>query len=97
MLLCNMDASNGHCNGTRYVVNTLNEHIIEASIANGVHVGKRLFIPRIPLAPSEGLYPFQLQRRQFPINFALAMTSNKSQGQTLKWVGIYLEKDFFFS
>ena len=64
-------------------------------MAYGVHAGKRLFIPRIPLAPSENLFPFHMQRRQFPIRLAFAMTANKSQGQTLNQVGVYLEKGFF--
>ena len=32
---------------------------------------------------------------QFPIRLCFAVTSNKSQGQTLKHVGIYLQQDFF--
>jgi len=64
-------------------------------VATGVHVGKRLLIPRIPLVPSENLFPFHMQRRQFPVRIAFAMTSNKAQGQTLSRLGIYLEKDFF--
>jgi len=36
-----------------------------------------------------------MQRRQFPIRLSFAMTANKAQGQTLKRVGIYLQKDFF--
>jgi len=95
MLLRNMDPIQGHCNGTRYVVNQLHDHIIDATVATGVHVGKRLLIPRIPLVPSENLFPFHMQRRQFPVRIAFAMTSNKAQGQTLSRLGIYLEKDFF--
>ena len=95
MLLRNLDPIQGHCKGTRYIVNTLHDHVIEATVAYGVHAGKRLFIPRIPLAPSENLFPFHMQRRQFPIRLAFAMTANKAQGQTLNKVGLYLEKDFF--
>ncbi|CAI9720503.1 ATP-dependent DNA helicase [Octopus vulgaris] len=48
------DPSNGHCNGTRYTVTELNSHVIEAVIATGPsYTGKRLFIPRIPLMPSD--------------------------------------------
>ncbi|XP_014673789.1 PREDICTED: uncharacterized protein LOC106814041 [Priapulus caudatus] len=95
ILLRNIDPIQGHCNGTKYVVTYLNDHVIDATIASGVHVGKKLFIPRVSLSPSENLYPFKLQRRQFPVRTAFAMTSNKAQGQTLARVGIYLEKDFF--
>jgi len=34
--------------------------------------------------------PFKFQRRQFPISLCFAMTINKSQGQTLSRVGLYL-------
>ena len=40
-------------------------------------------------------YPFDWQRRQFPVRPAFAITINKSQGQTLKHVGIWLRKDVF--
>ena len=36
-----------------------------------------------------------MQRRQFPMILSFAMTINKSQGQSLKKVGLYLEKPVF--
>ena len=45
--------------------------------------------------PSESRWPFKMQRRQFPIVMSFAMTINKSQGQSLKKVGIYLERPIF--
>ena len=47
------------------------------------------------LNPSENRLPFKMRRRQFPINLSFAMTINKSQGQSLKHVGVYLEKHVF--
>lgn len=95
MLLRNFDPANGHCNGTRYVVTSLHNHIIEATIATGAHAGNVIFIPRIPIAPSDNIFPFQMQRRQFPIPLCFGITANKAQGQTLCQIGIYLKKDFF--
>jgi ATP-dependent DNA helicase PIF1 len=40
-------------------------------------------------------WPFILQRRQFPVRVCYAMTINKSQGQTLSTVGLYLRKPVF--
>ncbi|EOA22562.1 hypothetical protein CARUB_v10003223mg [Capsella rubella] len=39
--------------------------------------------------------PFKMRRRQFPLTVAFAMTINKSQGQSLEHVGIYLPKPVF--
>ena len=95
MLLRNLDPANGHCNGTRYIVDQLNEHIIDATDACGPHVEKRLFIPRIPLWPSDNTLPFQMTRKKFPVRPSFAIIANKAQGQTLKKIGIYLNQEFF--
>ena len=42
MLLHNLDSVNGDCNGTRYVIEHLHDHIIDATIACGPHAGKRI-------------------------------------------------------
>ena len=95
MLLRNLDPVNGHYNGTRYDIEHLHDHIIDATIACGPHAGKRIFIPRIPIIPSDNIFPFHMKRKQFPVRPAFAITSNKAQGQTLSHVGIYLKQGFF--
>ena len=42
------------------------------------------------MSPSDTELPFTFKRHQFPVQPAFAMTINKSQGQTLNWVGLYL-------
>ena len=39
--------------------------------------------------------PVAFKRRQFPIRVAFCMTINKSQGQTLNQVGLYLPDSVF--
>ena len=52
-------------------------------------------IPRIKIAtnPSDTVIPFL--RLQFPVRLAFSMTINKSQGQTLDYVGLYLPSPVF--
>jgi ATP-dependent exoDNAse (exonuclease V) alpha subunit len=42
-----------------------------------------------------GRHANQLQRRQYPVRICYAMTINKSQGQTLSTVGVYLKTPIF--
>ncbi|XP_024977613.1 uncharacterized protein LOC112515169 [Cynara cardunculus var. scolymus] len=51
ILLWNIDPSNGLCNGTRLICRGFQQ--IDVEIAVGQHVGKRVFLPKIPLCPSE--------------------------------------------
>ncbi|XP_073129961.1 uncharacterized protein [Henckelia pumila] len=96
MLLRNLDPSDGMCNGTRMVCREFRNNVIYAEISIGQHAGKMVLIPRIPLSPSENEgYPFQFKRKQFPIRLCFAMTINKSQGQTIPVVGVYLPEPVF--
>ena len=57
---------------------------------------KRVFIPRIPMSPSDDMsLPFKFKRKQFSVRLSFAMTINKSQGQTIPNVGIYLPEPVF--
>nr|XP_043612400.1 uncharacterized protein LOC122584252 [Erigeron canadensis] len=53
MLLRNIDQTAGLCNGTRLQVVTLGDRVIEARIISGNHIGKKKFIPRMTLSPSD--------------------------------------------
>ncbi|XP_058767665.1 uncharacterized protein LOC131641372 [Vicia villosa] len=95
MIMRNIDQSEGLCNGTRLIVTKLGTHVIEASIIAGKNGGNRVYIPRMDMSPSQSPWPFKLNRRQFPIIVSYAMTINKSQGQSLDIVGLYLPRDVF--
>jgi hypothetical protein len=95
MLLRNLNQSLGLCNGTRLIITKLGKNVIEAVIITGTHIGDTVSIPRINLTTRGSRWPFTLCRRQFPVKVCYSMTINKSQGQTLTNVGIYLKKPVF--
>ncbi|GFN83215.1 hypothetical protein PoB_000972100 [Plakobranchus ocellatus] len=53
MLPRNLDRTNNHCDGTRYIIQYLHQHVIEAVIACGPLARIRIFIPKILTMPSE--------------------------------------------
>ncbi|KAG5561407.1 hypothetical protein RHGRI_004441 [Rhododendron griersonianum] len=95
MLLRNIAPKDGLCNGTRVMVVRCASRIIEVQILTGDKFGNSAFIPRISLTPSSSEFPFRMTRRQFPVRLAYALTINKSQGQSVKFVGIDLRTPVF--
>ena len=93
MLLRNLDPPR-LCNGTRLVVKSLRPHVLEATILTGNYKGEDVFIPRIPL-PNSADQAIQFKRLQFPVRLSFAMSINKSQGQSLKVVGLNLQGPCF--
>lgn len=95
MLIRNLNANKGLVNGTRLVVKQLHQNSIDAEVLTGEARGSRLLIPRIILSTADATMPFTIKRKQFPVRIAFAMTINKSQGQTLRRLGIYLSQPVF--
>lgn len=96
ILLRNLNPAAGLCNGTRMLVQDLGERVLGCQILTGPRKGQYEFIPRIKLmaTPSPKL-PLTLNRVQFPVRLAFAMTINKSQGQSLTRVGLDLRHPVF--
>jgi len=67
--------------------------VIEATILTECAKDEDVFIPRIPMVPTD--MPFEFKRLQFPVRLAFAMSINKAQGQSLKVAGINLETPCF--
>jgi len=96
ILLRNLNSANGLCNGTRLIVKNIFNRLLEAEIAVGAFIGTTIFIPKIPLIPSDTNLPFDFSRYQFPIRSAFCLSINKSQGQTLDFISIWLgDEDVF--
>lgn len=77
------------------IVTRLGKYVIETHVISGNHVGNKVYIPRLSLTPSDVRIPFKFQRRQFSLALSFAMTINKSQGQSLKHVGLFLPTPVF--
>ena len=93
MLLRNVDQLAGLCNGTRLVINHLCDRVIQATVISGSNIGYKIFIPRITLTPTDNSkITVAIQRRQFPVLLCFAITINKSQGQLLSYVELFLPK-----
>ena len=97
ILLRNLRAGpgNGLQNGTCLIILKLGTKVLEVQIASGVNKGKCVLIPRIIIAPSDTELPFTLKRRQFPVRPCFVMSTNKTQRQTLDYVGVYLPEHVF--
>lgn len=95
MLLRNIDQSEGWCNGIRLIVTRLANHVIVATFISGKNIGAIVYIPRMEISPTQSPWPFKLSRRQFPIIVCYVITINKSQGQSLDYVGLYLLQSVF--
>ena len=95
MILKNLDQSRGVCNGSRGILTRCRNRVLEVKLITGQHAGEVVFIPRIPNQPSEEENSFKFTRKQFPIRLCFAMTINKSQGQSVKHVGLDLSSSVF--
>jgi len=95
MLLRNIDQASGLGDRTRLQVNHLEKYIITATVSTGKGIGQKVLILMMDLVPIDSAFPFKFSRRQFPISLCFAMTINKSQGQSLSKVGLYLPRSVF--
>jgi len=90
-----MDQSAGLYNGTRLIITKMGRYVLEGYVIIGSNIGDKVYIPRLSLTPSDIRIPFKFQCRQFPLSVYFAMTINKSQGQSLKQVDVYLPQPVF--
>ena len=97
ILLRNLYPASGECNGTRMIITRLGRRCIEARILGGEFHGQLRLIPRIKLTTTESDMPYILSRQQYPIRLCFAMNVNKSQGQSLKTVGVDFTNVCFYT
>jgi Helicase len=71
--------------------------VLHLRLIGGDHDGETVLIPRVTLSPfTAGLdFAIKINRLQFPVQLAYAMTIHKSQGQSLNRIGIDLRNPIF--
>ena len=93
MLLRNLNLALDQCNGSRYVVREMRPNSI---LLENMSTQKTMWLFRVGLVPQDRRStPIQFKRTQFPIRPCMAMTINKSQGQSFRHVGTYLPSPVF--
>lgn len=95
ILLRNLDAQQGLCNGTRMVVLRIGKNCLRVRVLTGDFAGDIRLIPKIKLTTNEEDFPFKISRVQFPVRLCFAMTINKAQGQSFNIVGVDLRAQVF--
>ena len=91
ILLQNLAPSQRLCNGSQMVIKEMTDQVLQVVLVGGDHHGDTALIPQITLNPPESAdHPFSFSRRQFPVRLAFALTINKAQGQSAKYVGLDL-------
>ncbi|KAI7956604.1 hypothetical protein MJO28_003699 [Puccinia striiformis f. sp. tritici] len=92
----NLRIAAGICNGSRVLVTGIGDTYICGRLMSGPFVGNDVQLPRVKLHhKSSARAGLSFYHWQFPISPAYAMSVNKSQGQTLSRVGVYLATDVF--
>lgn len=86
MLLFDMHPGEGMYEGSRGIVTRIGTRILELRMLSGDIV----MVPKIPVKSTD-----RIQRLQFPVALAFAMTIEKAQGQTFSAVGIDLRSPCF--
>ena len=86
MLLYDMAPGSGMCEGSRGIVTTIGIRVLKIRMLSG----QTGLVPKIPVHSTDGI-----QRLQFPVTLAFAMTIEKAQGQTFSTIGIDLRRPCF--
>ncbi|XP_076918526.1 uncharacterized protein LOC143578987 [Bidens hawaiensis] len=71
MLLRNIDQKNGLCNGTRLIVKSLGNRVIEVDPVSGSEIGKRHVIHRVTLTPTDKSFHSNSTKDNFRFQYVL--------------------------
>ncbi|XP_052901350.1 uncharacterized protein LOC128307508 [Anopheles moucheti] len=74
LLLRNLNTERGLCNGTRLQIIALKSNCLHARILTGKHQGDDVLLPRIFCDSNDASLPFQIRRKQFPVQLYVALS-----------------------
>ncbi len=84
MLLRNLRPNKGHVNGARYVVEGTTNNVLHLRSVIGAFRGERLALPRVKCRLGDQNFPIPgFTSKQLPVRTCFAITTNKSQGQSI--------------
>ncbi len=84
MLLRNINPSSRHINGTRYVADTLNSHLMFLRSESLSKKDVQLILPRMNCSIGKDDFPIPgFSRCHFPIRIYFAMPISKAQGKSI--------------
>lgn len=95
MLLRNLHMQEGLCNGTRLRVDHIAQEVLTCTIVFGQRAGQQVLLPRMWMEATGSTTPIPFKRRHFPVRLSFVITINKSQGQTLDRIGLFLPQPVF--
>ena len=90
ILLRNLSARKGRCNGTRHRIIDAASRLVSAQRLDAEEDEEIVLIPKINARTRDGEWPFVMKRLQFPVRLAYGITFNRSQGQSLDRCGTTL-------
>ncbi|MBW0473568.1 hypothetical protein O181_013283 [Austropuccinia psidii MF-1] len=96
MLLRNLNVEKGLVNGTCLLVQDIKRNVSKCLIMTGARKGSEVLIPKMNLnLEDDDELGIKFTRYQFSVTVAILITINKSQGQSLAIVGVYLQAHVF--
>ena len=94
VLMVNLDVAAGHCNRTRYIVQSIgNNFIVDRKLIGSEH--DLILILKIPFISNDQDLGFTFTRLHFPVMLAYYMIFNRAQGQSVEKCRLHLPQKLF--
>ena len=95
MILRNLNAAEGVCNGSRGIVTRMSDRVLEVRLLTRSHAGTTTFIPRLSITPSSTQVPFEFCVRVSPVALRLGSEMDPYRRDLTNILHSYLVSDSF--